>query len=194
MKLKSTARKSAVIIGIILLALLCGYIYQLIGHRADLSRHPRQFEEYVEKYAAEYGVPVEVIYATVLNQSDFMSNCVSDDGRIGLMQLTPETLRWLTTMTKENLEAGILYDPETNIKYGTYMMSYLFTKYNRWKTVVAMMVTDEQTVNGWTADQRYSDEYGNLTSIPDESVAKRVAKIEEDIEMYRKLYYSEKNN
>ena len=191
MKFKDTARKSAVIIGIILLALLCGYLYQLIGHGADLKKHPRQYEEYVEKYAAEYGVPEQVIYATILNQSGFCSNYVSDDGRIGLMQLSPDTLRWLTSMTKETLEAGILYDPETNIKYGTYMMSYLYTKYNRWKTVAAMMVTDEATVNAWTDNPAYSDEHGNLTDIPDKAVENLVEQIEDDTEMYRKLYYAE---
>ena len=191
MRFKDTARKSAVIIGIILLALLCGYLYQIIGRKADVSKHPREYEEYVEKYAAEYGVPEQVIYATILNQSGFRSNYLSDDGRIGLMQLSPETLRWLTSMTKETLEAGILYDPETNIKYGTYMMSYLYTKYNRWKTVVAMMVTDEDTVNAWTDNPAYSDEHGNLTAIPDKSVSGLVDRIEDDIEMYRDLYYSE---
>ena len=191
MRFKDTARKSAVIIGIILLALLCGYLYQIIGRKADVSKHPREYEEYVEKYAAEYGVPEQVIYATILNQSGFRSNYLSDDGRIGLMQLSPETLRWLTSMTKESLEAGILYDPETNIKYGTYMMSYLYTKYNRWKTVVAMMVTDEDTVNAWTDNPAYSDEHGNLTAIPDKSVSGLVDRIEDDIEMYRDLYYSE---
>ena len=191
MKFKDTARKSAVIIGIILLALLCGYLYQLIGHGADLKKHPRQYEEYVEKYAAEYGVPEQVIYATILNQSGFRSNYVSDDGRIGLMQLSPDTLRWLTSMTKETLEAGILYDPETNIKYGTYMMSYLYTKYNRWKTVAAMMVTDEATVNAWTDNPAYSDEHGNLTDIPDKTVENLVEQIVDDTEMYRMLYYAE---
>ena len=173
MRFRDTARKSAVIIAILLLALLCGYIYQLIGHRSDLKKHPREYQQLVEKYAAEYGVPEQVIYATVLNQSGFSSNRVSDDGRIGLMQLSPETFRWLTSMTKENLEAGILYDPETNIKYGAYMMSYLYTKYNRWKTVVAIMVTDEKTVTGWTEHAEYTDEHGNLTEIPDKAAASK---------------------
>ena len=191
MKFRDTAKKSAVIIGIILLALLCGYIYQLIGHGSDIKKHPRQYDEFVEKYASEYGVPEQVIYATILNESGFRSNYVSDDGRIGLMQLSPETLRWLTSMTKESLEPGILYDPETNIKYGTYMMSYLYTKYNRWKTVVAIMVTDEETVAAWSDNPAYSDEHGNLTDIPDRQASNSVEQIEKDIEMYRELYYSE---
>ena len=191
MKFKTTVQKSAVIIVIIVLAALCGYLIEVIGHKADLSSHPREYTEYVEKYAAEYGVPVEVVYATVLDTSGFKSNLLSDDGRIGLMQLTPEDLRNLTAMTKETLEAGILYDPETNIRYGTYMMSYLYTKYNRWKTVVAIMLTDEATVTEWMRHDGNTDEQGNLVRIPDKATAERVERIEDDIEMYRKLYYAE---
>ncbi len=190
MRLKNTVQKTVAIVVIVLLAVLFGYLYQVIGHSSDLKKHPREYTEYVERFAAEYGVPEQVIYASVLNMSGFQSNLVSDDGRIGLMQMTPETLRSLTVMTKETQESGILYDPETNIRYGTYMMSYLFTKYNRWKTVVAIMLTDEKTVTEWMKDSANTDEQGNLTSIPDKSVAARVQAIEEDIEMYSKLYYS----
>ena len=191
MKFKDTARKSAVIIAIILLSLLCGYIYYCAGHGIDVKKHPREYEEFVEKYAAEYGVPEYIVYAVMLNESGFRSNMLSDDGRVGLMQISPETFRWLTSMTKETLETGILYDPETNIKYGTYMMSYLYTKYNRWKTVVAAMITDEDTVAEWMKDADNVDEHGNLTNIPDKTVSNRVAQIEKDIEIYRELYYSE---
>ena len=191
MKTKNNAQRSAVIILIVLLSLLCGYVFQLIGHKADIKKHPRIFEDYVEKYSAEYGVPEYIMYAYILNQSDFMSNRVSEDGRIGLMQISPDTLRWLTSMTKETLESGILYDPETNIKYGTYMMSHLYTNYSRWKTVVAIMLTDEETVTEWMTHPEYTDERGNLTDIPDKTVEEKVERIEDDIETYRKLYYSE---
>ena len=191
MKFKDTVRKSAVIIAIVLLALLCGYLYQVIGHSSDLGSHPREYTEYVGRYAAEYGVPEQVIYATVLNVSDFRSNFVSDSGRIGLMQIHPETFRVFTTMNKESFDSGMLYDPDTNLRYGAYMMSYYFTKYNRWKTVVAIMLTDEETVTRWMDDSSNTDEQGNLVTIPDKSVSRAVENIENDMEMYQKLYYSE---
>lgn len=191
MRFKETAQKSAVIIGILLLSVLCGYVYQLIGHSVDVKNHPREYESYVRKYSAEYGVPEYIVYAVILNESGFESNRLSDDGRIGLMQIEPSTFKWLTSLTKETLEPGILYDPETNIKYGTYMMSYLYTKYNRWKTVVAIMAADEATVVRWMSDDANTDEHGNLTKIPDKRLAGFISGIENDIETYRELYYSE---
>ncbi len=191
MRFKATAQKSAVIIGILLLSVLCGYIYQVIGHSVDIKKHPREYEGYVQKYSSEYGVPEYIVYAVILNESRFESNRLSDEGRIGLMQIEPATFKWLTSLTKETLEVGILYDPETNIKYGTYMMSYLYTKYNRWKTVVAIMATDEDTVVGWMSDSANVDEHGNLTKIPDKQLSSFISGIEDDMETYRELYYSE---
>lgn len=190
MKFKNAVQRSAVIIVILALSMLIGYAYQFIGHRMDLKNHPREYEEFVAKYAAEYGVPEYVIYAVIHQVSDFQSNKVSDDGRIGLMQLSPETFKSLTAITREELDTGILYDPETNIKYGTYYLSYLFTEHSRWKTVLSVYLYDEETVEMWCADPENTDENGNLLHIPDAEAEETVEEAEETVELYQKLYYS----
>lgn len=190
MKLKTAAQRSFVIILILLLSIFIGYVYNNIGHEFDLKEHPRKYNEFVEKYSMEYGVPEYIIYGLILYESDFQSNHVSEDGRIGLMQLSPETFRQMLTITKENLESGILYDPETNIRYGVYLLSHLFTEYNRWNTVIATYLTDEMTVKDWMSDPANVDSNGNLTTIPSEDVATKTAEILGNIEMYQKLYYN----
>ena len=57
MKLKNAVHRSFVIIVILLMSIAVGYVYSLLGHRADLNSHPREYTEYVEKDAAEYGIP-----------------------------------------------------------------------------------------------------------------------------------------
>ena len=191
MKFKNAVQRSAVIITILILSMLCGYLYQFIGHRLDLKNHPREYAEFVERYAAEYGVPEYVVYAVIHQESGFQSNKVSDDGRIGLMQLTPDTFRFLTSVTREELDTGILYDPETNIKYGTYYLAHLFTEYSRWKTVLAVYLNDKTAVEAWCGDPDNTDENGNLLHIPEEDARKAVEKAEDTVELYQKLYYSE---
>ena len=122
MKLKYAAERSAVIITILLLAVLIGYLYSSVWHSIDLRSHPRDYSEFVETYAAAYGVPEDLIYGVILTGSEFRSNPVSADGRVGLMQLSDATFARLTRITKETLDPGILYDPETNSRYGTYRM------------------------------------------------------------------------
>lgn len=189
MKFKNAVYRSAVIIIIIALSLLIGYAYSFIGHKADLASHPREFTEYVEKYSAQYGVPEYIVYAVILDESDFVSNYVSENGKIGLMQLSPSVFRGLAAQQKEDLESGILYDPETNIRYGTYYLSYLFTEFGRWNTVLAAYRTDADTVELWLEDPRNTDGNGNLTKIPEPAAEKYVDSVLKTAELYKKLYY-----
>ena len=56
-------------------------------------------------------------------ESGFDSGAVSSAGAVGLMQLMPATFEWLTDgMLFEHLEPGMLYDPETNVRYGCFYL------------------------------------------------------------------------
>lgn len=190
MKLRSTLVRSVVIIVILCLSLACGFLYQTIWHRIDLENHPIRFAEYVTKYAEEYGVPEYILYAVIKTESNFESNKLSENGEVGLMQISPDTFTWLLTLTRENLEPGILYDPETNIRYGAYMLSYLYTEYSRWNTVFAILYTGQDTVDGWMTNRSLTDELGNLTTFPDEETQKYVDTVNETVDTYKELYYS----
>lgn len=194
MDIKNAAKRSAVIIVILVLSIIIGFAYQHIWHNIDLKNHPREYSEYVEKYAADYGVPEYIVYSVIHEKSSFQSNKLSDDGRIGLMQISPDTLNWLTSLTKEELDAGILYDPDTNIKYGTYMLSYLFTKYGRWNAVLAAYEVGTSTVDLWMKDTDNLDVNGNLVKIPEKTTSSTVAEIEKSMDVYYKLYYKENNS
>ncbi len=189
MKLKNAVQRSIVIVTIIVLSIIIGYIYSIIGHQTDLKKHPREYSDIVEKYSEEYGVPEYIIYAVILEESGFVSNYVSETGEIGLMQLSEETFSDLLTITKDNLEVGILYDPDTNVKYGTYYLSHLYIKYNRWSTVYAAYHTSEAVVDDWMSFEENLDESGNLAEIPDEEAAQYCETIESQAEMYKELYY-----
>lgn len=189
MKLKNAVHRSFVIIVILLMSIAVGYVYSLLGHRADLNNHPREYTEYVEKYAAEYGIPEYIVYAVILEESGFQSNCLSENGRVGLMQLSDEAFYKISDLLGENSESGILYDPETNVKYGTYYLSYLYTEYSRWKNVFAAYLTSTDEYTAWISDKANTDTSGNLIKIPDKTVSGKIDKIEGSAELYKELYY-----
>ena len=190
MRFRNTVTRSIVICMILVLSLGIGYIYDAICRRMDYKSHPRAYTEYVEKYAAEYGVPEYIAYAVIKTESDFQSNYVAPDGSVGLMQLSEETFRVVSGMMKENTESGILYDPETNVRYGIYYLSYLYTEYNRWNAVFAAYYAGREAVDTWMLDPALTDTLGNLTKIPDDATKSFVDSVTENMEIYKSLYYS----
>ena len=189
MKYKKALFRSAVIVSILILSILTGLLFQIIWDHVDRKSHPREYSDYVETYAAEYGVPEAVVYAVIKTESGFSSGAVSDAGAVGLMQIMPDTFHWLLTMTKESLDSGMLYDPQTNIKYGTYYLSYLYLRYGSWDEVFAAYNAGHGKVDEWLADEDCIDENGKLAQIPYEETRNYVKKVNKAIDVYTRLYY-----
>ena len=70
MNWKKTARRSAVIVTILVLSIVCALIYQVVWDKIDRRMYPRPYSEYVSEYSAAYGVPEYVVYAVIKVESD----------------------------------------------------------------------------------------------------------------------------
>ena len=189
MKHRKAIIRSIVIVSILLLSLLCGFIFQTILDKVDRVNYPQQYSEYVEKYAYEYGIPEYVVYSVMKVESDFNSGAVSDAGAVGLMQLMPDTFNWLTSLRQENLDSAMLYDPETNIKYGTYYLSYLYVRYGSWTEVYAAYNAGQGKIDEWLTDSDLTDQNGKLEKIPFKETSDYVKKLYKANEVYKRLYY-----
>lgn len=194
MKLKGAAIRSGIIIGIVVLSIVFGLIFQSVSDKLDRKKYPREFGEFVSKYSEQYGVPQNVILAVIKTESNFDSSLLSEDGKIGLMQVSPEVLEKYKDELRDPYDTGMLYDPETNIKYGTYKLSKLYMKLGTWKAVFAALGAGEETVGEWLADERYSvtEEFSKprLETIPDPAVAEYAEKLSDTSEKYKELYYN----
>lgn len=188
MKNKAVYR-SIVIISILLLSVLCGFLFQMIWDAVDKVNYPREYTDYVDIYSDKFGVPEYVIYSVIKVESDFESGAVSEVGAVGLMQMMPKTFVWLTTELGENLNAATLYDPETNIKYGTYYLSKLYLQFGTWDEVYAAYNAGPAQVAEWLKDKKYSENGKTLDEIPFEETEKYVKKLNQANEIYKKLYY-----
>ena len=187
MRYKKALIRSAVITAIILLSVGVGLIFQSIARRSDLKNYPRDFREYVVRYSGEYGVPEEVVFSVIKYKSNFQSNFVASDTGVGLMGVKPVVFARLLTLTREDLTDGILYDPETNVKYGTFWLSTLYSSYGRWEQVYAAVVCGSEKVDLWREDPELLGEMGKLER-PDADVLSEVRKLEEIADKYKSLY------
>ena len=79
----------------------------------DIGPHATPASKWVERYAARYGVPVELVEAIIDEESGWNPYAVSNKGAAGLMQLMPETaLRFGVGnrfRVEENIRGGIAY-------------------------------------------------------------------------------------
>lgn len=187
--MKKAIVRSIVIIAMIIVSIAIGISVDKICKNIDMKTHPLKYTEYVDKYSELYRVPKSVIYSVIKTESGFTSNAVSKAGAVGLMQLMPSTFTWLCEKQGEELDTGMLYDPETNIRYGTYYLSYLYEQFGLWETVYAAYNCGPGRVKEWQSDTEYADSNGILKNIPISETASYVKKVSKSAEIYEKLYF-----
>jgi len=179
-------RKIITVAALIVVFLTAGYL--MLYRYIQKQRYPLKYEEYVAKYAAAYDVPQEIVFAVIYTESSFRADAVSRKGATGLMQLMPSTYAWLAKMKGENYEAGALTNPETNIKYGVYYLSYLYKRFGNWDTALAGYNAGHGSVTSWLADTRYSDDGVTLKAIPYSETEQFVKKVNKVKQIYIDLY------
>ena len=199
-----TTRKKKINYGLIVLivlviSILFGFLFDIAMNFVEkrIYQKPDEYVVYVEKYSAEFGVPTDLVWSVIKTESGFDSSAVSSKGAVGLMQMMPATFEWLTDdILREYLGIGMLYDPETNIKYGTYYLSRLYNRFGDWDTALAAYNGGEGNVSEWLKDKKYSDDGIKLKTdkIPDEysETKNYVKKVNKALEKYKKLYKTEK--
>ena len=80
-------KRVAIIVSLIIILILC-----FVGYWVGLKIiYPQKYFEYVDKYASEYQIENEWIFALIKAESNFDKESVSSSGAIGLMQLMEKT-------------------------------------------------------------------------------------------------------
>lgn len=180
-RLASTLIVFAIGIGALLTYLRLAGLY-------DENAYPRSYCDYVTKYSELYDVPEYIIYAVIHTESSFIERAVSNKGAVGLMQITADTFSWLSEKTEDEYEASKLYDPEINIKYGTFYLSVLYKEFGDWDTVYAAYNAGRTRVNQWLNDSSVTVD-GKLKNIPIEETASYVKKVAATAKNYKRIYY-----
>ena len=124
---------------IVIISLMLGGAFVLVSDTLNKQIYPIEYSDLVEKYSAEYGVPRAIVYAVIKAESSFDRYAVShvDPPAIGLMQLMEETYTDMARLLGDEPNPSRLYDPETNIKYGVYYLSYLYRRFENWENTLA---------------------------------------------------------
>jgi soluble lytic murein transglycosylase len=111
-------------------AALAGVLVALFAGKSWWGKwlYPVQYESLVWRYAGIHGVDAHVVFAIIRVESNFVPSKTSPKGARGLMQMMPATEQWIRKQNS-NLPRANMYDPETNIAFGTWYMRALMRQF-----------------------------------------------------------------
>lgn len=121
---------------------------------------PEEYRGLINIHARAYDLDPMLVAAIIQNESSFRSAVNSVIGARGLMQLTPDTASWIAgKLHMEDYTSDSLYDPETNIRFGCWLLHYYSELFNN--DTVCMLAAynaGQGTVIRWLADSAISDD------------------------------------
>ncbi|TCS81891.1 lytic transglycosylase domain-containing protein [Pectinatus cerevisiiphilus] len=153
--------------------------------------YPYPYEEVIDKYARQYNVDNSLVAGIILAESRFSPEAKSHRGAIGLMQIMPETGAWIANnINDQGYNENKLYDPETNIHYGVWYLSFLMKEFgnNEILTVAAYnaghgQIEEWSKLYGWRKNGFY-----DYTQIPFKETRDYVHRVFDNKKSYQKLY------
>lgn len=173
-------------LGLFTMFLICRGVYSVIK-----CLYPLEYEQIVNEASETYNVEKELIYAIIKCESGFNSDAHSHADAQGLMQITPDTFKWLKLHTREkNDDINKLKDPAVNIMYGTLFISLLREKYGDEEVALSAYNAGETVVKRWLDDKNISKDGKKLDYIPYKETCKYVKRVQWARKIYKILYFS----
>ncbi|MCF6096440.1 lytic transglycosylase domain-containing protein [Thermovorax subterraneus] len=150
--------------------------------------YPLKYEEYIIKYADEYGVDPYLVAAVIKVESNFSPEAVSPKGAIGLMQIMPDTAQWAAEQIGiGNIKAEEIFNPGVNIRIGTWYLAGLIDEFKDTDLALAAYNGGRGNVREWIKSGIF-DRKKNLNSIPFEETRRFVQKVKKAYFWYKRLY------
>ncbi len=155
----------------------------------EYIRYPLRYERLIVKYSERYELEPWHVAAVVLCESRFNEKATSGVGARGLMQIMPESGKWIAEKFGDRYSDRNLYDPEINLKYGCWYLKLLMEHYDRdVRLVMAAYHAGNGTVDRWLANPEISPDGKTIPVIPYDSTRVYVERVLKAYEKYPKLY------
>lgn len=182
------------VIGLIIILLFLIIVINLNGIKMFLYNleYKTKYSEYVEKYAKEYSVDKNLIYAIIKSESNFKEKAKSKKGAIGLMQLMYTTAEEIAEKLNIEVTEENIIDPQININIGTKYISILIQKYQNINLALAAYNAGSGNVDSWINSGTLEKDGSNIENIPYLETNNYVRKILRDYEVYKNINKEEK--
>jgi soluble lytic murein transglycosylase len=150
-----------------------------IGHKSQ-----------VEFWAKERALDLPILAGLIRQESEYDAKALSRARAMGLTQVMPATGRQLArTLGIKRFTTQMLFQPETNLKMGTYYLRSLWDSLDKnWEEALASYNGGKSRVVQWRTWFDYREPAEFVESIPFTETRGYVQAILRNAEMYRRLY------
>jgi soluble lytic murein transglycosylase len=150
--------------------------------------YPRPYEATIQQAEVEFGLPPQLIYAVMRQESGFRPTVVSPANAIGLMQLIEPTARRVAEALNEDYDSAKLRVPRHNVRYGAYYLRRLLDTFdNNVVLAAAAYNAGPSAVSHWLAGGEELDLDLFVARIPYSETRGYVERVVENLARYAYL-------
>lgn len=183
--LRRAARWALTFLGVLL------GLYLFFHSRWYLERaYPTPYKDLVTQYCAEHNVDPFLVTALMRVESRFRPHVVSEKGARGLMQVMPDTGRWVAQeLGMDRFDPEMLHDPRINLRIGTWYLASLEREFGGDKVIVlAAYNAGRGNVRKWLDTTRWTGRIEEIDRIPFPETRDYVRKVLRLYETYVRIY------
>lgn len=152
--------------------------------------YPLEYEDAIRGEATRYDLDPALVAAVINTESGFVPDSRSSAGAVGLMQLLPETARFVAdgpdrpSPSPERLE-----DPAVNIAYGSRYLRYLIDRYGTVPLALAAYNGGETNLTAWVDRAARNGQALEIPEdIPFSETRAFVTRVLDAVPIYRRAY------
>lgn len=164
-------------------------LYPTVRHSIERLYYPLEYADLINKASAAYGLDSSLIAAVIFEESKFDPAVRSKAGAVGLMQVMPQTGRWVAAKKGRRFEEKELLDPNVNVDFGSWYLKYLKDKYRDEDLALAAYNGGLDNVDRWIADGEAPAT--TVGKIPFKETREFVSRVKKTRAKYRELYEGE---
>jgi soluble lytic murein transglycosylase len=158
--------------GLLLLVLLAGLaVAALAVHRSMPTWYarlwyPLEYEQTIVDQSQRHGLDPALVASVIYRESRFTPDSRSSKGAVGLMQVLPDTARFIAAQAnRPSPSPDRLEEPDVNIAYGTWYLRYLLDRHGSVASALAAYNAGEATLAAWESEASVA---GRSFRVPDD--------------------------
>jgi soluble lytic murein transglycosylase len=166
------------------------FLILTIGIILLTTNYPIGYKSMIVEYSKEYDLDPYLVASIINVESKYDKDAISQKGARGLMQISPSTGKWASEVLGiDNYSEDILFDPETNIRIGTWYLDTLFKEFDyNLELVLAAYNAGSGNVSKWLKDEKYSNDRTSLSIIPFKETEDYLVRVNQSYKVYSTLY------